>query len=59
VDDVLPEHRRQHLTAELGRGSLCLWSHNVPDDPSADVWIEASDRIIGGQGMRTAFVRQR
>ena len=43
-----PEDRRQRLTAELGGGPVCLWSHNVPDDPSADVWIEASDRIIGG-----------
>jgi hypothetical protein len=59
VDDVLPEDRRQHLTAELGGGSVCLWSHNVPDDPSADVWIEASDRIIGGRVMRTALLRQR
>jgi hypothetical protein len=56
---MLPEDRRQHLTAELGGGSVCLWSHNVPDDPSADVWIEASDRIIAGRVMRTAFVRQR
>jgi hypothetical protein len=30
-----------------------------PDDPSADVWIEAGDRVIGGRVMRRAFVRQR
>ena len=37
VDDVLTEDRPQHLTAELGGGSACLWNRNVPDDPSADV----------------------
>jgi hypothetical protein len=28
------------------------------NNPSDDVWIEASDRIIGGRVMGTAFVRQ-
>ena len=40
------EDRPQHLTAELGGGSVCLWNRNVPDDPSADV--ESALRPIWG-----------
>ena len=34
---------------------VCTWTRNVPPgDVSADVWIQAEDRIIDGRVIRTA-----
>jgi hypothetical protein len=33
---------------------VCTWSRSFPDEPGADVWVEADDRIVDGRVVRSA-----